>query len=95
MWDIFVSILLIIVCVIVPYRLTFVEEENLVADLIFYFFDILFFIDMIMSFFTTIPDEENMSEITDRRTIVCNYLKTWFPIDFISILPIALLMKPF
>jgi hypothetical protein len=92
-WDLFVSVLLLIVCVVVPYRITFVVDEDPDVEIAFNMFDIMFAVDMIMSFFTTIPDEENMTEITDRKTIAYDYLTSWFPIDLVSILPIGAIMS--
>lgn len=94
-WDLFVSVLLLIVCVVVPYRITFVVDEDPDVEMAFNLFDIMFAIDMIASFFTTIPDEENMSEITDRKIIAFDYLTSWFPIDLVSILPIGAIMSLF
>jgi len=93
MWDLFVSVLLLFVCIVVPYRITFVTDENPDVELAFNLFDAIFAIDMILSFFTTIPDDENMCEITDRKTIAVDYLTSWFPIYFVSILPISTIME--
>ena len=43
---------------------------------------------MFLCFFTTIPNEEDMTEETDRKLIICTYLKGWWIIDFLSIVPI-------
>jgi len=51
----------------------------------------LFFVDIILNFFTAYQDEE-MNMIDDHRSIAKEYLKTWFVIDFISIIPFDLIM---
>ena len=91
-WDLFVSVLLLVVCIVVPYRITFIIDEDPSIVLLFRIFDGIFFIDLCLSFFTTIPDEENMCEITDKKKIAWDYLTSWFPIDFISILPVSEVM---
>jgi len=87
-----VSVILLFVCIVVPYRITFVEEEDPDVEMAFNVFDVMFGIDMVLSFFTTVPDDENMTEITDRKIIACDYLTSWFPIDFVSILPIGTIL---
>ena len=49
--------------------------------------DTCFFIDLIMTFFTTTVDPKTQMYIQDRRIIAKNYLRFWFWIDMISILP--------
>ena len=47
----------------------------------------MFGIDIVLTFFTSIPDEEKMQDIVDRKVIAKKYLETWFTIDFVSIIP--------
>ncbi len=47
----------------------------------------VFFADLVMSFISARYNEVE-EVIDDRRQIVCGYLRSWFIIDFISILPI-------
>ena len=49
--------------------------------------------DIILTFFSTVSDEKQVYEITDKKEIAKRYLKFWFWIDIISILPIELLMS--
>jgi hypothetical protein len=54
--------------------------------------DIIFFLDMILNFFTTIPQSEtSMNEVADRNLIIRDYLGDWFIIDLLSILPIEMI----
>jgi len=43
--------------------------------------------DMILNFFTPITSDCGKVEITDKKKIAANYLKTWFLIDMLSIIP--------
>ena len=54
--------------------------------------DVIYFFDIVFSFLSAY---HNMIEelIDDRRTIACHYLKFWFFIDFLSILPIHYFIK--
>lgn len=56
-----------------------------------YIFDTIFFIDIILSFFAAYVDNEDIV-VKNRKKIVINYLKTWFIIDLVSVLPISYLM---
>lgn len=49
--------------------------------------DFFFFIDIIL-IFNTAKFDENMVLEDDRRTIAYNYLKGWFIVDFVAIIPI-------
>ena len=97
-WDIFIIFLLIIVCTIIPWRLAFAEEDQTptakqVWEYVYYGIDFLFFLDMIFTFFTTIPSTEGMTEIYDHKVIAKIYLKSWFAIDLLSIIPFDALLK--
>ena len=47
----------------------------------------LFYLDFIFNFFQTYQDEETFEIITDRREIALKYIKGWFIIDLLSIIP--------
>jgi len=49
--------------------------------------DCLFLVDMIVTFFTTITDNDKLIEETNKKVIACVYLKGWFWIDLVSIFP--------
>merc|ERR1719379_1857271 len=51
--------------------------------------DLIFFIDMILQFFMMYPVETNLGVVMEyrQRYIAMNYVKKWFVIDFLSILP--------
>lgn len=54
--------------------------------------DICFFIDIILTFFTSVSDDQGINEITNKKKIAVKYLKSWFIIDVISIFPVDLLL---
>jgi len=49
--------------------------------------DSMFFVDLVLNFFTTITHNDTNTEITDRKVLATTYLKGWFFIDFFSIVP--------
>lgn len=52
--------------------------------------DIVFVLDIIFSFFSAYYNKVEVL-VADRRSIVCGYLKSWFFIDLIAVLPIQLI----
>jgi potassium channel len=76
------------VCLFIPANLAFVDEEPLAITVIIILLDLVFLIDMIMCFFTSFSNEETMREVTEHKKIIWSYLKSWFIIDLLSILPI-------
>jgi hypothetical protein len=88
-WDIALTLMVLVSCIITPWRLAFVDQEAsfwwLVIDT---FIDLLFLIDIFLNFFTVYT---NMYEefVTNRKLIALNYLKGWFIFDVIAILPVS------
>ena len=85
-WDTLVTIVLIFTCMVTPYRIAFVEEDNNLWEFLNLFIDFLFLIDMILCFLTAYYTDE-FELIEDRSVIAKNYLTSWFPIDFLAIFP--------
>lgn len=52
--------------------------------------DILFLCDMFVIFNSAFYDEESYKMTENRNEIACAYLKGWFIIDLVSILPFDL-----
>ena len=86
-WDIFIMVVLLVTTMVIPLRLAFVEEEPPVVLIIYYSIDALFAVDIVLWFFTSYTDSESQVEVTGYKKIAKNYLKTWFFIDFLSIVP--------
>ena len=92
MWDIFILALLLFISLVVPWRLAFSgddNEEGVSSWLIFFWIiDSFFLVDIVLTFFTSVTDEKDFKEITDKKRIALIYLKKWFIIDVLSILPV-------
>jgi hypothetical protein len=103
-WEMFIAVLLILVCLIIPFRLAL--DLDLKVDpctgvpspkqdhvglngweIFLYLCDSFFFLDLVIQFFSTYLDTEKMLEVEDRKLIAQKYFKTWFLIDFVSIVP--------
>lgn len=87
-WDLWIVIVLLFVAFTLPWRIAFYETDSTLWMVINYTIDGSFLIDMIMTFFTIIPDTQNGGFISDKKKIAMSYLKGWFTVDLISILPI-------
>lgn len=69
LWDLWILILLLMVSLIVPIRLAFSEEETTEWFIVYLSTDAFFLLDIIITFFTTISDDQKVYEIPDRRLI--------------------------
>ena len=87
-WDLFVSLVLIFTCAVTPFRLAFIEEDTLDWEIINGVTDLIFFIDMILIFNTAFYDED-FKMIQHRGIIAFTYIRGWFLIDLLAILPIG------
>jgi CRP-like cAMP-binding protein len=87
-WDAFVGLLIVYSVVAVPYCIAFNVEPPLnglgAVDI---FVDLIFFLDMMVSFRTCFFDE-TQKLVTDTNKVAWHYVKGTFVIDLISTLPI-------
>ena len=104
-WELFVTVLLVFVCVFIPLRLSLnldvhaIDEVTGVTDpfafteweIFFYACDCLFLLDLGLQFFMT-NNSQTGNEEDDRCKIAKMYLTGWFIIDLVSILPFNMIM---
>jgi len=93
-WDLFITLVLFFSCIETPYRIAFVKEDGSLGLLIGYSVDLMFFIDIILTFNSAIEDNRKQF-IDDRKVIAALYLKGWFLIDFLAIVPIDIILSSF
>ena len=91
-WDLTITLLLLFVCIAAPTRIAFSDEDEIGWIIIDSVVDTLFFVDIVLNFFFAYHDME-YNLIDDRKTIAKGYMKSWFTIDVISILPINFLLQ--
>ena len=89
-WDLFIAIIILYSAIVTPYEIAFLDNTNVSwFDILI---DIVLAIDVVLNFFTAYTDsEENL--IKNHKKIIIRYLKSWFIIDFISILPLNYFTK--
>ena len=96
-WDLVTLVLLLFTAVVTPVEVAFLETS--LWSIMFWInrsVDALFIIDIFLNFFVAIIDPEDGQLIFHHPTIVKTYLKGWFSIDVISVMPfdlIALIFK--
>lgn len=91
-WDIIQSVVLLLSCILTPFNLAFATEveEVLWYTMFNYAIDIIFLIDIIVIFNCAVEIELNLE--ADRYKIAVTYLKGWFLIDLLSIMPFELMI---
>ena len=87
-WDLWVSFLVILSCILTPWRIAFIDSDDsfwwILLDTLI---DTFFLVDIVLNFFTVYTNSYEDYE-TDRRKIAFKYLRGWFIFDLIAILPI-------
>jgi hypothetical protein len=95
LWDLFITLLVILSCIIAPYMMAFSDGDNTTSGL-FYLdstINILFAIDIVLRFFTAYIDDDSL-ELRDAKVdIAMDYVKGWFFIDLISVIPFDLIFS--
>lgn len=81
-WRFFITILLFFVCFYTPWEIAFFANTSKFSV----FVDCMFLLDMIFTFNYAFEDHL-FNTIDDRKKIALNYLKGWFLIDFIALVP--------
>ena len=66
-WDIFVTLLILFVCVTAPWRLAFTDEDDLAWMIVGGIVDLFFLADLVINFFTAYHDDE--FNFVDDRTV--------------------------
>uniref|UniRef100_A0A3Q3AEC0 Hyperpolarization activated cyclic nucleotide-gated potassium channel 3 n=1 Tax=Kryptolebias marmoratus TaxID=37003 RepID=A0A3Q3AEC0_KRYMA len=87
-WDIVMLLLMMSNLVILPWGITFFEDQNTLPWIVFNVMsDTIFLMDLFFNFRTGILGEDSHI-ILDPKEIRSHYLRTWFMVDFISSIPV-------
>ena len=92
-WDFYIVFLLLVVSILVPYRLAFYPEDDFDWLMAYTCIDLFFLFDMFITFFTAVQDPKTQIVETDKKKIAMEYMKFWFWVDAISILPFDLMQR--
>ncbi|XP_057684454.1 potassium/sodium hyperpolarization-activated cyclic nucleotide-gated channel 2-like [Corythoichthys intestinalis] len=87
-WDLLMLILMMSNLVILPWGITFFEDQNTIPWITFNMLsDTLFLMDLVFNFRTGIQGEDSHI-VLDPKCIRLHYLRSWFLVDFISSIPV-------
>jgi len=98
-FDIIVLIMVNISSIIILYDSCFLETDNednsqsFVYNPVYYAIEIFFAIFIVLQFFQTYQDHSTLLIVTDFKKIALRYMKRWFFIDLLSIIPFELFMS--
>ena len=89
-WTMIIVALLIYTAIFVPYRIAFLEDDSDSLIALEACVDVLFFIDIIVSFLSAIEHPTTGKLIVDHKQIAKIYLQGWFWLDFLACFPFNL-----
>ena len=92
-WDIIIALALILACTMTPIFLAF-HDPNAIGwwNQFNMTLDIIFAIDIIIVFLSSFYDDE-FHLIDELRPIAVNYIRGWFIIDFVAIIPFDIILS--
>ena len=92
-WDLFMTLVLIITCIQTPLNIAFEDLDASKVDngvksfvILDYIIDALFLIDILVIFNSAFYDED-VELIDDRKDIAISYIQGWFIVDLLAIIP--------
>jgi hypothetical protein len=91
-WDVMIIGVLIFSSLTIPYRVAFVDSDTTSWKIVNSIVDGCFFIDILVIFNSAYYNED-YELIESRKKIAIKYLKSWFMIDLISILPVEYMLR--
>jgi hypothetical protein len=87
------TIVLIVMCIFTPLNLSFMwHKQGLGPKIINHTIDLFYFIDVFV-IFNSAYLENDIYLVVNRKSIAKRYLKGWFVIDIISIIPFNEMVK--
>ena len=81
------TIILIFSCIEIPYNLAFIPDDNISFIILETVASFFFALDILFNFCTAVYDSD-YKLIEDRKEIAFLYIKSWFLLDLISIIPL-------
>jgi len=93
LWDFYIMIVMVIAAFLTPWQLAFVDDDTEGWLAVNAATDLSFLIDLMVTFFTAFYEEKTYLLVTDKRVIARKYLRFWFWMDLISIVPIDLIVR--
>lgn len=88
-WDLLAILCLVFLAVVAPLQLSLMDPKLDFLFAVNCVVDMVFLVDLVMHFFLMYPKKTNYGYIYEDspRAIVVHYLRTWFAVDVISVMP--------
>lgn len=92
-WDLLILCVLLCVGIMTPYEVAFLSHEDshdpgaAAVNALTIIVEIIFFVDIVLHFFTGILDPSTQEEILSQRVIVRHYLHGRFWLDLVTVIP--------
>ncbi|GBG30458.1 Potassium voltage-gated channel protein eag [Hondaea fermentalgiana] len=85
-WDIVVIVALLVVSIVTPFEVSFLQSPNIGLTVLNRSIDVIFCIDIFLNFITPFQAPSG-SWMYDHPSIAFHYMRSWFLIDLVSVLP--------
>ncbi|XP_076247308.1 potassium/sodium hyperpolarization-activated cyclic nucleotide-gated channel 1 [Calliopsis andreniformis] len=90
-WESFMTVFTFVALLVTPYSITFYYEKHMNWHLINDWINVIFLCDIVMWFCTGYYDYQTKVIVLNPRIVSLQYLKRYFLIDVLTVLPIGLL----
>jgi hypothetical protein len=90
-FDAIVAVCLVFTTLVTPYEVALLQTVFNTRFVVNCCIDLVYFFDMVRSFFTAFHDKQTNTLITSGPRIRRHYMQSWFLIDFVSVLPFDVL----
>lgn len=91
-WDIWILFCVLYVAFVMVYRMSLDIPPDTKFTILEAITDLSFLIDIILTFFTEVYVESKFLTVRNHKEIALIYLKGWFALDLISIIPFQLIL---
>ena len=89
-WDIFISLLIVASCLLIPFHIAFVHNISIKGSLIIYAIDLFFILSIFINANTTY--RTGGENITDLKKIRSRYFRKEFVFDFFAAFPLEIIV---
>lgn len=89
-WNSINIALLLYTAIYMPYRISFIDDDNTFQMVLDWSIDSLFFIDIIITFFSAYEEADGYIE-SNWKKIAITYVRSWFFLDLLACFPFQVL----
>ncbi|MEK6797258.1 MAG: ion transporter [Spirochaetota bacterium] len=89
-WSLFIVVSILAAVVIFSYRMVFKNDS---LDALYWLFTVIFSLDILVNL--NMSFKKGLTIVSDRKTIVSTYLRSWFILDFLAAFPFPVIIGLF